>query len=256
LDSSDDAYYKHAGFAAVSAHRTKAVWSLRAAIEGDSRYYERARTDNIFAKIKADIQALLDDRLNDVKRKAAEAIQQVDSLRTVVGTLLPDGQRRVLDTINEAEARWRNARTYVDYLKFPEFVGQIRSEIFLAETEKINQLRSDHERVEEEERKRIERDRLHREASEKEREQTLKKAGEWFKKSLGLAVLSYFLVGFGGCIVRAGSGKWIDFERGSNYDYPLYAWTNEAFYVAVCIVVIGIFGALIIAMTTLSKFDP
>lgn len=245
-----DAHYTHAGFAAVLGDGKVAVRSLYAAIEGDWRYHERARMDSVFAKVKTEIQAFLDERLRYAKQRAAEAKQQLDQLRTRVYALLPEAQQRVLNIFQQGETNLKKARTYSDYRQYSLFPARVDTEIRSGEAEKISQEWTDQLRKEKQEAERIARDRIRQDALKQERQATIKKAGQWLKNSLGMALGGYFLVGFGGCLIRIVSAETVGYS-----DMPFRAWITEAFYIAVLIAAVGIIGALFMFLEAVTKRD-
>ncbi len=70
-----EAHYQHAGNAATLGKIPAAIHSLEQAINGDARYYERAKTDAMFASIRSEVEALL-ARLVQPMQTTVEQVKQ------------------------------------------------------------------------------------------------------------------------------------------------------------------------------------
>jgi hypothetical protein len=82
---------------------------------------------------------------------------------------------------------------------------------------------------------------------ENQYQEGMKTAGSWFKSSIRYAIIAYFVVGFGGCIVRMGMPQ-LDAARNPSAAFSSYI--NEGLYIAVVIIIGGIVASVAKALST------
>jgi len=253
-----DAWYMHAGFAAMLGDAVNAANSLESAIRGDARYHERAKTAKIFDKVRPQIQSLLDRLMQEIRDGTMQAKSSIEYLRERCSNLLPEGQVRMSRLLSEAEMQLLNAKTYNDYYVFTKVPQSIESELRVSEQqrfakEKADQERAARERAEQERiaRNHAEQERLRQERNAQAKERATKAGISNIKAAIGSAIVAYPIVGVGGCIVRivaqgtppdpmrspAASDKWLS--------SPLTSWTAEAIYIPFLIIVIAIISAIL-----------
>src|SRR5262249_51088553 len=75
-----EAYYQQSCVASLMGDGEQAVASLAQAIEGDARYYERAKNEAAFDPIRSRIQFLLDQLMRPVREKIVEVKQDAAQL--------------------------------------------------------------------------------------------------------------------------------------------------------------------------------
>jgi WD40 repeat protein len=75
-----EAHYEQARVASLLGDGEQAVAGLARAIEGDARYYERARGDAAFDSIRSQVQTLLDQLMRPVMEKLVEVKQDAAQL--------------------------------------------------------------------------------------------------------------------------------------------------------------------------------
>jgi tetratricopeptide (TPR) repeat protein len=146
-----EAWYMHAGFAALLGDAFTATASLETAIKGDARYHERAKTDPIFDRVHQQIQLFLDSMMQAIQEEALKAKHLVKNLGASSANLLPSGQQRISYFIGDVERQLSEARTYNDYLKFittvPQHVEHVETEFHAEEQRRITKERWDRERA-------------------------------------------------------------------------------------------------------------
>ncbi|MFN2453372.1 MAG: hypothetical protein ABR577_04050 [Pyrinomonadaceae bacterium] len=253
-----DAFYMHAGFAAMLGDGTTATRSLETAIRGDARYHERAKTAQIFDKVRPQIQSLLDRLMQEIRGKAMEAKRSIENLSARCANLLPDGQSKMSRLFSEAELQLSNAKTYNDYFQFTKVPQHIESELRAAEQQRIAKERADQERAAreraEQERKArnlAEQERLRRERNAQAKERATREGTSTIKSAIGLAIVAYPIVGVGGCVVRiAAQGSPPDPMRATAahdqwLSSPLRSYTTEAIYIPLLIIGIAILSAIV-----------
>lgn len=105
-----DAFYLHAGFSAMLGGIEPALSSVEAAIKGNPRFYESARSDKMFDGIRSSVDALLERLLLQVRRQVADGIQNlkqaIDTARKVGAT---DASSAALGVANELDAATKRA---------------------------------------------------------------------------------------------------------------------------------------------------
>ncbi|MBO0862087.1 MAG: hypothetical protein J2P21_27055 [Chloracidobacterium sp.] len=75
-----EAHYEQSRVASLLGDGEHSVASLARAIEGDARYYERARSDATFDSIRSQVQTLLDQLMRPVREKIVEVNQDAARL--------------------------------------------------------------------------------------------------------------------------------------------------------------------------------
>jgi uncharacterized protein with WD repeat/tetratricopeptide (TPR) repeat protein len=123
-----EAHYQQACMSALLGDGGGALESLESAIDGDPRYYERARTDQIFDSIRPQVQSLLDQLMETVNAKLAEVRKDAEILKRYI-IARPEKRQRlssIFQTIEEQEAE---TGTYKAGLRFMETLAQAQTEL-------------------------------------------------------------------------------------------------------------------------------
>ncbi len=238
-----EAWYMHAGFAALVGSTPTAIRSLGIAIQGDPRYHERAKSDPLFNSIRAEVQSLLDAFLNQVRAYAIQGDQEIEGIRGQVMYLLPDGRQKLEQLIWEAHQEFARARTYFDYLRFTNVPLGIKSNLRNEESRLRLKETAERERDQKQRAELASQEAERRRNAEQEYEDVKDKAAGWFTKCLGLAVLAHVLGGFVACLVRIPEANRLQ-DHTENLIYPFRAYIAEAFYGSLSVLGIGVVGAL------------
>ncbi|HET9530106.1 MAG TPA: hypothetical protein VFQ92_07125 [Blastocatellia bacterium] len=123
-----DAYYQQACMTALLGDRRAALESLETAIDGDPRYYERARTDQIFDSIRPQVQSLLDKLMETVNQKLAEVRKDAELLKRYI-IARPEKRERITSIFQTIEEQEASTGTYRAGLRFMETLAQAQSEL-------------------------------------------------------------------------------------------------------------------------------
>lgn len=103
-----EAHYQRAGVAALLGEVEVALASLEQAIQGDARYYERAKSDELFAALRAQVDELL-ARL--VEPMAEQMAQVKEGAAQLQGYVIVEEEKERLDlalrTIDQPSATYR-----------------------------------------------------------------------------------------------------------------------------------------------------
>jgi ElaB/YqjD/DUF883 family membrane-anchored ribosome-binding protein len=237
-----DAFYMHAGFAAMLDDAATATRSLKTAIRGDARYHERAKTAQIFDRVRPLIQNLLDKLMQEISGKAKKAKRSIENLRGRCANLLSEGQAKMSRLFSEAELQFSNAKTYDDYYQFLKVPQHIESELRVAEQRKAEKERADRDRAarklaEQEHRAKqiAEEERLRQERNAEAKNRATKQGMSGIAVAFVLAIIAYPIVGMGGCFVRLVAGG---AEPGASF-------TAEAILIPILIIGIATISALL-----------
>src|SRR6185295_8890579 len=79
-----EAHYQRACLASMLNESEAVVVSLEIAIKGDPRYYERAKTDEVFGPVRTEVEALLERLMQPVQTKLAEVSRDANLLKRYV----------------------------------------------------------------------------------------------------------------------------------------------------------------------------
>ncbi|HSE97930.1 MAG TPA: hypothetical protein VLD57_06625 [Blastocatellia bacterium] len=123
-----EAHYQQASMSALLGEGGAALESLETAIDGDPRYYERARTDRVFDSFRPQVQSMLDQLMKSVKQKLAEVRKDAEILKRYV-IARPEKRQRIKSIFQTIEEQESAARTYGAGLRFMETLAQAQSEL-------------------------------------------------------------------------------------------------------------------------------
>ena len=123
-----EANYQKACLAAMLNEPGAAVASLEIAIKGDPRYYERARADEAFDGVRAQVQALLDRLMQPVQAKLAEVSRDASVLkRYIVAT--PEKRQTLSGMFQDVEHRLAAANTYRSGVQLMKTLSQVQQDL-------------------------------------------------------------------------------------------------------------------------------
>ena len=123
-----EAHYQKACLAAMLGEAGAAVASLEIAIKGDPRYYERAKSDEVFDTVRLEVQALLDRLMQPVQAKLAEVTRDASMLkRYVIAT--PEKRQTLSGMFQNVEHRLAAANTYRSGIQFMETLSQVQQDL-------------------------------------------------------------------------------------------------------------------------------
>ncbi|MEK6288377.1 MAG: hypothetical protein AABO57_21890 [Acidobacteriota bacterium] len=123
-----EAHYQKACLAAMLNEADAAVTSLELAIKGDPRYYERAKSDEVFDAVRPQVQALLDRLMQPVQAKLAEVGRDATMLkRYVIAT--PEKRQTLSSMFQNVEERLAAANTYRSGVQFMGTLSQVQQEL-------------------------------------------------------------------------------------------------------------------------------
>lgn len=236
-----EARYMKATFASILGDELEVLAGLEMAIQGDGRYYERAKTDKIFDAFQGQVNTLLNEhyvyKQDDAKEIGNELIADIQE---VAKSLLPEDKENLNTVIEKIQGFLRTEKSYIQYQNFIQEESFFRNEL-----EKAKSRKADYDKKKSAEKERL---RKQREADARTEQERLKKEGETKAKkvneaisegfaligiSIFLAVIAYPIVGIGGCIIRVGNSV---------------SWSKEAFYIPIAIIAIGILSAVIMVI--------
>jgi hypothetical protein len=248
-----DAFYMHACFAAVIGNGADALSSLERAIQGDARYFERAKNDRLLDNLRSKIQLLFDRLFQESQNKALAGKQVVDALYARIESLLPEDQVKLQKEYEKVETLFLKP-SYRDKRFFAEAVFPSFQECFHTAEQRKQQADIEDRRIAEQRRSQEESDharqqQLFREERERKYADRMRAAKNWFTSSIRYSITFYFLVGFVGCYRRVLNRE--NFEGGLSA--PLRSYTNEAWFVAEAIFAIGIVGSILLVIHAQSK---
>jgi WD40 repeat protein len=123
-----EAHYQRACLAAMLNEAGAAVASLEVAIKGDPRYYERAKADEVFDALRAEVQALLDRLMEPVQAKLAEVSRDASMLkRYVIAT--PEKRQTLSGMFQDVEHRLAAANTYRSGVQLMQTLSQVQQDL-------------------------------------------------------------------------------------------------------------------------------
>lgn len=123
-----EAHYQKACLSATVNDAAAAVASLERAIKGDPRYYERARSDEAFDRVRAHVQQLLDGLMQPVQEKLAEVSRDTRLLKTYV-IATPEKRQTLSSMFQNVEEQLAAAKTYRSGLQFMQTHSHVQQEL-------------------------------------------------------------------------------------------------------------------------------
>jgi WD40 repeat protein len=123
-----EAHYQRACLAAMLKEPIGAVASLEAAIKGDPRYYERAKADEVFDPVRADVSALLDRLMQPVQTKLAEVRRDANMLKSYV-IATPEKRQALSGMFQDVEGRLAAANTYRSGVQLMQTLSQVQQDL-------------------------------------------------------------------------------------------------------------------------------
>jgi WD40 repeat protein len=123
-----EAHYQRACMAAMLNEAGAVVASLEIAIKGDPRYYERAKTDQVFDAVRCDVQALLDQLMQPVQAKLAEVGRDASMLRRYV-IATPEKRQTLSGMFQDVELRLAAANTYRTGVQLMQTLSQVQQDL-------------------------------------------------------------------------------------------------------------------------------
>jgi WD40 repeat protein len=122
-----EAHYQRACLSAVAGDDDEAIRELESAILGDARYFERARQEAAFEKMRPRVQTLLDGLMEPVEEKLAEARRDVHLREGLV--IARPVEEKIRNLLGDIERRIDEARTYRSGLEFLEALSRIQHQL-------------------------------------------------------------------------------------------------------------------------------
>src|SRR5262245_53834264 len=122
-----EAYYQQSCVASLLGDGEQAVGSLAQAIEGDARYYERAKSDAAFDPIRSRVQVLLDQLMRPVMEKMVEVKQ--DAARLDGYLIARVAEEEIAKAFHQVERQVAESPTYQAGLQSLETLARIQSEL-------------------------------------------------------------------------------------------------------------------------------
>ncbi|HWP42825.1 MAG TPA: hypothetical protein VNO14_06300, partial [Blastocatellia bacterium] len=123
-----EAHYQLSCLSSLLGDGRAALESLETAINGDPRYYERARTDQVFDPLRPQVQALIDKLMETVHQKLAEVRKDAELLKRYV-IARPEKRQRITTLFKTIEEQEAEASTYRAGLHFMETLAEAQVEI-------------------------------------------------------------------------------------------------------------------------------
>ncbi len=122
-----EAYYQQACLAVRLGNPETAIASLKSAIKGDARYYERARVDLSFDAVRPQVQALLEQLMLPVKEKIVEVKQDAEALKGFV--IAESEEKKLVGVFQQVERQMSSGITYQTGLRVLETLSQVQQEL-------------------------------------------------------------------------------------------------------------------------------
>ena len=123
-----EAHYQKACLAGILGDWRAAVASLECAIQGDPRYYERAKCERAFDSVRRRVQELLDRLMEPVQEKIAQAKRDAELLRRYV-IARPDKRQAISGVFRTVEQQLESAKSYRTGVQFVETLAGVQHEI-------------------------------------------------------------------------------------------------------------------------------
>lgn len=122
-----EAHYQRAGVAALLGMSGESIDSLEMAINGDARYYERAKVDPLFDPLKTQVEALLERLVQPVKETVEQMRRDAAQLQ---GYVIAESEKEKINSIfQQMERRQAAEATYRDRLQMLEQLAQFHEEL-------------------------------------------------------------------------------------------------------------------------------
>jgi tetratricopeptide (TPR) repeat protein len=122
-----EAHYQKSCVASLLGESERAVESLALAINGDARYYERAKVDAAFDSIRPQVQRLLDQLMEPVREKIAEIRHDAEQLQGYV--IARPVEEKIASAFHQVELQVAESPTYQTGLKLLDTLSQIQQEL-------------------------------------------------------------------------------------------------------------------------------
>src|SRR5262245_35872440 len=122
-----EAHYELSLVASLLGDGEQAVASLTRAINGDARYYERAKSDPAFDSIRPQVQILLDQLMRPVREKIVEVKQDAAQLDGYL--IARDVEEEIAKAFHQVERRVAESPTYLTGLESLETLSRIQREL-------------------------------------------------------------------------------------------------------------------------------
>ena len=122
-----EAYYQQACLAVRLGDSETAIARLEEAINGDARYYERARLDANFDPVRQRVQALLDRLMQPVQEKVVEVKQDTEALKGYV--IAKPEEERLVSVFHEVEQQLASGITYQAGLQVLKTLSHVQQEL-------------------------------------------------------------------------------------------------------------------------------
>jgi WD40 repeat protein/tetratricopeptide (TPR) repeat protein len=123
-----EAHYQRACLAGILGDWRAAVASLECAIQGDPRYYERAKCERSFDSVRRRVQDLLDRLMEPVQEKIAQAQRDAELLRRYV-IARPDKRQAISGVFQTVERQLASAKSYRTGVQFVETLAGVQQEL-------------------------------------------------------------------------------------------------------------------------------
>ncbi|MGH9753502.1 MAG: TPR end-of-group domain-containing protein, partial [Blastocatellia bacterium] len=122
-----EAHYQQSCVASLLGENEQAVASLTRAIQGDARYYERAKNDAAFDSIRPQVQILLDQLMRPVRAKIVEVKQDAAQLE---GYLIARSvEEEIAKAFHQVERQVAESPTYQTGLQLLDTLSRIQREL-------------------------------------------------------------------------------------------------------------------------------
>ncbi len=122
-----EAHYQQSCVASLLGDGEEAVASLARAIEGDARYYERAKSDAALDSIRPHVQILLDRLMQPVREKIVEVRQ--DALRLDGYLIASSVEEEIASAFHQVERQAAESPTYQSGLQLLDSLSRIQREL-------------------------------------------------------------------------------------------------------------------------------
>ncbi len=122
-----EAHYQQSCVAARLDRTEQAIAGLAKAIEGDARYFERAKSETAFNAMRPRIQSLLDQLMQPVRSKVLEVKQDAASLQGYV--IARPVEEKIADAFHLVERQMADSPTYRTGLQLLDTLSQIQQEL-------------------------------------------------------------------------------------------------------------------------------
>lgn len=243
-----DAHYMLAAFS--SALGKFDSMSLARAIDGDSRYFERAKNDAFFKLVRSQVQAFLDRLFSGLSGKASVEWFTIEALHESNSNIVSEDAGPLHEIFAKAKNCFSDS-SYTAKVSLLNHCALYKSRFQQAQLKRGQKEAEDRriaqQRLEWAERERNVQDDIRARTRENQYQEGMKTAGIWFKSSIRYAIIAYFVVAFGGCVVRMGMPR-LDAARNPSAAFASYV--NEGLYIAVVIIIAGTIASVAKALST------